>query len=187
VNNLNDLLNASTAILMDQVGRWSAMIQKMRDGRYTPSEWMKDVVGVWDSWLQLMPLPSRLELEPSSGQLPTLLLVMDDVAETVGPVSIPTNLSLPPGVTLEMSDLHQLGGTGVLSKKHVLPLLLPDGRSVEVRLVDLGGGPQPHLARQLPCGIYVGPLYAKELATYRPLALVYVLITHPGCETPTGA
>jgi len=187
VNNLNDLMNASTAVLMDQVGRWSQMIQKMREGQYTPSDWMKDVVGMWDSWLGLVPLPSRLGAQAAGGQLPTLLLIMDDVAETVGPVATPTNLSLPPGVTLELSDLHQLGGEGVLSRKHVLPLLLPDGNSVEVRLVDLGGGPQPHVAKQLPCGLYVGPLYAKELATYRPLALVYVLITRPDCEAPTGA
>lgn len=178
MNTLNDLLNASSAVVVDQVARWSAMIQKMRDGTYTPSEWMSDTVAMWDSWLALWTMPMGQGAQ-ASGQLPTLLLIMDGVAETVGPVASPISLSLPAGVTLEMSDLHQLGGNGVLSKQHVLPLLLPEGNSVEVRLVDLGGGQEQNLAELLPAGLYVGPLYAKELATYRPLALVYVLITTP--------
>jgi len=185
LNNLNDLLNASSAIMLDQVARWSEMLQKMRTGTYTPSQWMSDVVGMWDAWLSLVAVPTRLGVQ-TSGQLPTLLLIVDGVAETVGPISTPTNLSLPAGVTLEMSDLYQLGGNGVLDKKYVLPLLLPDGTSVEVRLVDLGGG-QNHIAKQLPSGLYVGSLYAKELATYRPLALVYVLITTPESTAPTAS
>jgi hypothetical protein len=186
LSNLNDLLNASSAVMLDQVARWSEMIQKMRAGTYTPSQWMSDVVGMWDSWFALLTVPPRLGTQ-TAGQMPTLLLIMDGVAETVGPTSTPINLSLPLGVTLEMSDLYQLGGKGVLSKKHVLPLLLPDGNSVEVRLVDLGGGQKPNLAAQLPDGLYVGPLYAKELATYRPLALVYVLITSPEPSEPTAS
>lgn len=184
MNNLNELLTASSAVLVDQVARWSSMLQKMRDGTYTSSQWMSDVVGMWDAWLSLVSMPTRLTAQ-TSGQLPTLLLIMDGVAETVGPVSTPTPLSLPAGVTLEMSDLYQLGGTGVLDKQHVLPLLLPDGTTVEVRLVNLGGGQTPNLAQQLPAGLYAGPLYARELATYRPLALVYVLIQSPEAPAPT--
>jgi hypothetical protein len=185
LNNLNDLLSASTAILQDQMGRWSQMLVKMRTGSYTSSDWLKDVVGMWDAWLALATVPTRLGTQPT-GELPTLLLIMDGVAETVGPTAAPTNLNLPPGVTLELSDLYQLGGSGVLSKNYVLPLLLPDG-SVEVRLVNLGGGATPHVATQLPSGLYVGPVYAKELATYRPLALVYVLITAQGAASPPAA
>ena len=184
MNNLNDLLNASSAVLVDQVARWSSILQQMRDGTYNSSQWMSDVVGMWDAWLSLVSMPTQLGAQ-TSGQLPTLLLIMDGVAETVGPISTPTHLSLPVGVTLEVSDLYQLGGTGVLDKKHVLPLLLPDGSTVEVRLVNLGGGQTPNLATQLPAGLYAGPLYAKELATYRPLALVYVLIVTPEAPAPT--
>lgn len=183
MNTLNDLLSASSAVLVDQAARWSAMIQKMRDGTYTPSQWMSDTVAMWDAWLALWTTPLRQGAQ-ASGQLPTLLLIMDGVAETVGPVASPINLSLPVGVTLEMSDLYQLGGDGVLDKQHVLPLLLPEGNSVEVRLVDLGGGEGNNLAQKLPAGLYAGPLYAKELATYRPLALVYVLIITPESTTP---
>jgi hypothetical protein len=185
LNNLSDLLNASAAVLQDQVGRWAQILQKMREGSYTTSQWLSDVVGMWDGWLSLVTVPAQLGTQ-SSGALPSVLLIMDGVAETVGPSATTTNVSLPPGVTLEATDLHQLGGDGVLNKKYVLPQILPDGSSVEVRLVNLGGDQGQNVAKQLPAGLYVGPLYAKELATYRPLILIYVQVQEPGSSTSPG-
>ncbi len=172
---LNDLLNATSTLWQDQLARWSNVYQRMRQGSYTLSQLQIDLARMWDPWLTLAAFPTQWGTQYSR-QLPTLLFIVDEVAETVGPFDASTNISTPPGSTPEVSDLHQIGGDQKLDKKHVQVELTPEGSRVSVKLVGLGSGPTERQKTGITPGLYVGPVYVKELAARRPLALVYVLI-----------
>jgi hypothetical protein len=99
----------------------------------------------------------------------------------------PTSVFLPPGVTTVVTDLHQIGGTAtgpgpatgphsIDASKHVRAQFSPARDRVEVTLVDLGRGQSQRGHRGIRPGLYVGAVYATEVATRRPLAVVFVLV-----------
>lgn len=172
---LNDLMLATTGLMQDQLARWSSIFQQMRQGTYEARQLQMDLVRMWDPWIALATFPFQWWTQYSR-QLPTMLFIVDEVAETVGPFEAPLNISLPPGVTPAVGDLHQIGGNKQFDASHIQVELTPEGNQVSVTLVDLGSGRTARAAKGLDPGLYVGPVYATEVATRRPLALVYVFI-----------
>jgi hypothetical protein len=171
---LNDLLNATSGVWLDQFGRWSNIIQQLRQGTYKAAQFQKDLVSMWDPWIAMATFPFQWAIS-NARPLATMLLVVDQVAETVGPVEAPTNISVP-GLTPVLTDLNQLGGNQKFDKSHVEAEFTPEGNRVSVKLVELGSGPAARLLKGIVPGLYVGAVYVKEVATPRPLAIVYVLV-----------
>jgi hypothetical protein len=175
-----DLLRASAPFWESQLDLWADALEQMRKGKYGASEYMQDVVKTWDAWAML--LATSLQFGSPQRQLPTLLFVVDGDAEFVGPVDAPTSVFLPPGVTTVVTDLYQIGGKSTAgprsidASKHVRAQFSPARDRVAVTLVDLGRGQSERGNRGLAPGLYVGAVYATEIATRRPLAVVYVLI-----------
>ena len=145
---------------------------------------MQDVVKTWDAWAML--LATSLQFGSPQRQLPTLLFVVDGDAEFVGPMDTPTSVFLPPGVTTVMTDLYQIGGntagggppwdlaastpasmSGPSSRRRGIGWRSPSLISGEARASEAVRASAP--------GLYVGAVYAMEVATRRPLAVVYVL------------
>jgi hypothetical protein len=189
---LNDWMRSVSALWVDQVGRWSNIYRKMREGSYTSTELQMDLARMWDPWIALATFPVQWWSQYSR-TLPTLLFVVDPVAETVGPLDAPVTVSLPAGLTPQVDDLHPLGslqskiqGGSVpqevdpnpkLDKKHIQAEFSPEGNRVLVRLVNLGSGvARMQGENNITPGFYVGPVYVTEVATRRPLALLYVLV-----------
>jgi hypothetical protein len=175
----SDLLRASAPFWESQLDLWADALEQLRKGKYGASQYMQDVVKTWDAWAML--LATSLQFGRPQRQLPTLLFVVDGDAEFVGPMDAPTSVFLPPGVTTVVTDLYQIGGktTGSRSidaSKHVRAQFSPARDQVEVTLVDLGRGQSQRGSRGIAPGLYVGAVYAMEVATRRPLAVVYVLI-----------
>jgi hypothetical protein len=180
-----ELLRASAPFWESQLDLWADALKQMRKGTYGSSQYLRDTVKTWDAWAML--LATSLQFGSPQRQLPTLLFVVDGDAEFVGPVDAPTSVFLPPGVTTVVTDLHQIGGntTGggptvgprsIDASKHVRAQFSPARDRVEVTLVDLGRGQSQRGSRGIAPGLYVGAVYAMEVATRRPLAVVYVLI-----------
>jgi hypothetical protein len=188
---LNDLMRSVSALWVDQVARVSNIFTRMREGSYTSTELQMDLARMWDPWIAMATFPLQWWSQYSR-VLPTLLFVVDPVAETVGPLDAPVTVSLPAGLTLQVDDLHPvgnsqsktLGGPGPggnpnpkLDKKHIQAEFSPEGNRILVRLVDLGSGAARKLAgNDITPGFYVGPVYVTEVATRRPLAILYVLV-----------
>jgi hypothetical protein len=181
----SDLLRSSIPIWESQLDLWADALDQVRKGSYGSSQYMRDVVKTWDAWSAL--LTTSLQFGSPQRQLPTLLFVVDGDAEFVGPMDAPTSVFLPPGVTTVVTDLYQIGGTGtggghpaepnrIDANKHVRAQFSPARDRVQVTLVDLGRGQSQRAARDIVPGLYVGAVYAMEVATRRPLAVVYVLI-----------
>jgi hypothetical protein len=180
-----DLLRASAPFWESQLDLWADALEQLRKGSYSATQYMRDVVKTWDAWAML--LATSLQFGSPQRQLPTLLFVVDGDAEFVGPVDAPTSVFLPPGVTTVVTDLYQIGGmsTGggntvgprsIDASKHVRAQFSPARDQVQVTLVDLGRGQSERSNRGIAPGLYVGAVYAMEVATRRPLAVVYVLI-----------
>jgi hypothetical protein len=173
---LNALQTATLSFWQNQSGRWLGMLQQMREGAYSFPKYLQDVVGMWDSWVSLMAFP----FQSSANQtrlLPTLLFVVDGAAETAGPAGAPTSIFVPPGVTPLVTDLYQVGGNATIAaNNHVRVTLSPAGDRVEVSLVDLGSGKVAREDKKVPPGYYVGAVYATEVATRRPLAVIHARI-----------
>jgi hypothetical protein len=180
-----DLLRASAPFWESQLDLWADALEQMRVGSYSATQYMRDVVRTWDAWAMLM--ATSLQFGRPQRNLPTLLFVVDGDAEFVGPVDAPTSVFLPPGVTTVVTDLYQIGGnaTGggqtvgprsIDAIKHIRAQFSPARDRVEVTLVDLGRGQSERSNRGIASGLYVGAVYAMEVATRRPLAVVYVLI-----------
>jgi hypothetical protein len=181
----SNLLRASLPFWERQLDLWADALEQMRKGSYGGSEYLRDVVRTWDGWAAL--LMTSLQFGGPQRQLPTLLFVVDGDAEFVGPLDAPTSVFLPPGVTTVVTDLYQIGGTrtggghasgfhSIDAGKHVRALFSPAMDRVEVTLVDLGRGQSQRGTRGIGPGLYVGAIYATEVATRRPLAVVYVLV-----------
>lgn len=175
---LNGLILATTALMEEQIGRWSRAVQQMRQGTYEAGQFQRDLVQMWDPWIALATFPFRWGTQASTS-LPTILFIVDGVAETVGPFKASLNISLEAGVTPRMGDLYPIEGTQRFNPAHIQVELTPEGDQLSVRLVDLGSGETERNTKGLHPGFYVGPVYAVEGATRRPLALVYVLIEEP--------
>jgi hypothetical protein len=181
----SDLLRASLPIFESQLDLVADALAQMRKGTYGGAQYLRDVVRTWDGWTTL--LMTSLQFGGPQRQLPTLLFIVDGDAEFVGPVDAPTSVFLPPGVTTVVTDLHPIGGmkTGggptagphsIDASKHVRAQFSPARDRVEVTLVDLGRGQGQRGNRGILPGLYVGAVYATEVATRRPLAVVYVLV-----------
>ena len=184
-NSWSDLLRASAPFWQSQLELWTDALDQMRKGSYGGSQYMRDAVRTWDAWTTLM--AASLQFGSPQRQLPTLLFIVDGEAEFVGPVDAPTSVFLPPGVTTVVTDLYPIGGgrTGggptaepqsIDASKHVRAQFSPARDRVEVTLVNLGRGQSQRSNRGIGPGLYVGAIYATEVATRRPLAAVYVLI-----------
>jgi hypothetical protein len=184
-NYWSDLLRASAPFWESQLSLWADALEQIRKGQYGASQYLQDVVKTWDAWAML--LATSLQFGSPQRQLPTLLFVVDGDAEFEGPVDAPTSVFLPPGVTTVVTDLYQIGGksTGggniagprsIDASKHVRAEFSPARDRVGVTLVDLGRGQSERSNRGIAPGLYVGAVYATEVATRRPLAVVYVLI-----------
>lgn len=171
---LSDLMLTTAGLMNDQVALWSNILQQMRQGTYTASQLQMDLVQMWNPWIAFATFPFQWSRQ-SSTPLPTMLFVLDEVAETVDPREASLNVSLPLDVTPQVSALHQIGGTQKVDAKHIQVELSPERNQISVKLVQLGSGP----ARAVSPGFYVGPLYAQEKAARRPLALIYVFIQEP--------
>jgi hypothetical protein len=181
----SDLLRASAPIWQSQLDLWADALKQIRKGNYGTSQYMRDVVKSWDAWAML--LATSVQFQNSQRQLPTLLFVVDGDAEFVGPMDAPTSVFLPPGVTTVVTDLYRIGGNtkgggntaeprSIDASKHVRAEFSPARDRVGVTLVDLGRGQSQRGSRGIAPGLYVGAVYAMEVATRRPLAVVYVLI-----------
>lgn len=180
------MLQATSTFWLSQSGRWSRALDQMRSGAYDSSLLMKDMAGTLDEWTVLAATPCQ-GVSHSERQLPTLLFVVDGDTEFAGPLEAPTALFLPPGVTMTVTDLYLVGGNGtggshavgprsVDASAHVQAQLSPQGDQVEVTLVDLGRGQSRRTVQGINPGLYVGAVYATEVATRRPVAIIYALI-----------
>jgi hypothetical protein len=181
---LSDLLKAGTTFWQGQLDRWSSALEQMRKGTYGGSRLLQDVAGTFDAWTLLVASP----LQAGAGRerpLPTLLFIVDGDAEFVGPLDAPTSVYLPPGVTTVVTDLYRVGGKGghptaaarsIDASAHVRAQFSAARDRVEVSLVDLGRGQAQRNKRGISPGLYVGAVYATEVATRHPLAVVYALV-----------
>ncbi len=181
----SDLLRASLPVFESQLDLWADALDQMRKGSYGGSQYLRDVVTSWDRWATL--LMSSFQMGGPQRQLPTLLFIVDGDAEFVGPMDAPTSVFLPPGVTTVVTDLYRVGSSSkgggptagshsIDASKHVRAQFSPARDRVGVTLVDLGRGQSQRGNRGIEPGLYVGAVYATEVATRRPLAVVYVLI-----------
>ncbi|MDY7232524.1 hypothetical protein [Hyalangium rubrum] len=185
----NDMFQTNFTFWQSQHSRFFSALDKMREGKYDSAQWMQDVAGSWDAWLTLLASP----WQASAGrerQLPTLLFVVDGDAEFIGPTDAPTHVFLPDGVTTRVTDLHPVVGAGIAvrgksleqgtgnidANAHIRAQLSPNRDRVEVSLVDLGRGQSRRKTQGIDPGLYVGAVYATEVATRRPLAIIYVLV-----------
>jgi hypothetical protein len=172
---LNDLMNATSGVLLDQFGRLSNIIQQLRQGSYTPTQFQMDLSRMWDPLIAMVAFPFQWATSDAR-PLATMLFVVDQVAETVGPIETPTNISVPPGLTPVVNELNQIGGNLKFDKKHVEAEFTPEGNRVSIKLIALGSGPTARQQNGIEPGLYAGAVYVKELATPRPLAIIYVLV-----------
>ncbi|HYO74715.1 MAG TPA: hypothetical protein VEU33_52460 [Archangium sp.] len=190
VHHLEEFLKASTSFWQDQLGRWTGILQKVREGNYDSTQWMQDAVGMLDSWLGLAAIPFQLAAGQAR-QLPTLLFVVDGDAEFSPPGDAPTHLFLPFGVTPEVSDLYRVGddilaggppvsGNRTISAQaHVRARLSPEGDRVVVTLVDIGRGKSVREQKGIFPGLYAGAVFAREGSERRPLAIICALFEEP--------
>lgn len=185
-NYWTDMVQATSNFWLGQASRWSRALQQMRTGTYAPASWAQDVMGAMDDWTQLMATPCQW-MPQAERQLPTFLFVVDGDTEFSGPTDAPAAVFLPPGVTITVTDLYHVGadGTGgsqavgtssISATDHVQAQLSPQSDRVEVTLVNLGRGESRRTVQGINPGLYVGAVYATEVATRRPLAIVYALI-----------
>lgn len=181
-----DMLQATSTFWLGQAGRWSRALDQMRSGTYDSSTWMQDMAGAMDEWTQWMATPCQW-MPQAERQLPTFLFVVDGDTEFYGPVGAPTAVFLPPDVTMTVTDLYLIGGDGtggssaagtrsINANAHVQAQLSPGGDRVEITLVNLGRGQSRRTVQGINPGLYVGAVYASEVATRRPLAIVYALV-----------
>jgi hypothetical protein len=187
VHHLDELVKATATFWQGQLGRWTGILQKARAGTYDSTQWIQDVVGMWDAWIDLATIPFQLAAGQAK-QLPSLLFVVDGDAEFCPPGDAPTNLFLPPGVTTEVSDLYRVGddilavgqpasGSRTISAQaHVRARLSPEGDRVVVTLVDIGRGKSARELKGIFPGLYVGAVFAREGSERRPLAIICALI-----------
>jgi hypothetical protein len=176
---LNALQAASISFWQNQSTRWLGMLQRMRAGTYDASQFAQDVVSMWDNWAALAAFPVQFGVSQTR-QLPTLLFVVDGVAENSGPATAPTPFFVPSGVTIELTDLFQVGGTEkIAAKDFIRATLSPTGDRMVLTLIDIDKG-------KFQSGLYVGAVFAPELAARRPLAVVHVFIATPPGQPPGG-
>jgi hypothetical protein len=189
---LSSMAQAASTFFQGQVGRWSQATEQMRQGTYDPPRWAKDMVGTLDDWTAWIMVSFQGVSRPQATttpqrELPTFLFVVDGDVEFVGPMDAPTPFFLPAGVTITMTDLYLIGGDGtggnppgvtrsINASAHVQARLSAQGDRVEVNLVDLGRGQSRRTVQGIGPGLYVGAVYAMEVATPRPLAIVYALV-----------
>ncbi|HEX8434321.1 hypothetical protein [Archangium sp.] len=176
---LNALQAASISFWQNQSTRWLGMLQRMREGTYDASQFAQDAVFMWDNWVSLAAFPVQFGVSQTR-QLPTLLFVVDGIAENSGPATAPTPIFVPSGVTIELTDLYRVGGNATIAAKDFIRVTLSQtGDRMELTLIDIDKGKfQP--------GLYVGAVYAPELAARRPLAVVHIFIAKPPGEPPVG-
>jgi hypothetical protein len=182
----SSMLQATTSFWQGQLTRWSSALEQMREGTYDASRGMQDIARTWDAWATLMASPCQTG--GPGRQLPTLLFIVDGEAEFVGPQEAPTSVFLPPGVTTVVTDLYRVGGSetargrqtagtrSIEASAHVRAQFSPAGDRVEVALVNLGRGQRRRDKQGISPGLYVGAVYATEVATRRPLAVIYALV-----------
>jgi len=190
VHRLDEFLKAGTTFWQDQLGRWTGILQKVRAGTYDSTQWLQDVVGMWDAVIDLANVPVQVAAGREK-QLPTLLFVVDGDAEFCPPGDAPIHLFLPPGVTPEVSDLYRVGddilaagppasGSRTISARaHVRARLSPEGDRVVVTLVDIGRGRSVREQKGIFPGLYAGAVFVREGSERRPLAIICALIEEP--------
>lgn len=181
---LNDLLVAASSRWMEQAARWSDIYHRMREGTYSATQLQQDLSRLWDPWLALAAFPAGWWMQ-NSQQLPTIFILVDAVAETVGPVEARLNASVLPWRTPEVGPLQRIGGpttgtgTGVFAPKFIQLGVSPEGNRLFVTLVELGGNKEARGKNGIEPGLYMGLVSVKEVALRRPLVLLYVFIDEP--------
>ena len=175
---MNDLINTTTSLWQDQLARWASAYQKMRQGKYDAQQLQADISRMWEPWFTLAAFPFQWG-QSSTSQLPTLLLIVDAVAQVVGPFDVLANIHFPEteNVTFELADLHQLGGSATFKARYVELTSTPGGNRLSVGLVNLQETRDAtDEAERLEPGLFIGPVYFMENSTPRPVALLYVLV-----------
>jgi hypothetical protein len=170
----NDLVNVSMNLMEQNAALFSGVFQKIATSNGDPTAWSQQF---WDTWMGWLSTTQTAMLFPwqwmarYQGDVPSMVFMVDGVAETQGPSSVMTP-SDPQGLTVAATDLFQAGGPGVISAEaHVQVGTSQDGNRLEVSLVNLrAAAPAP--------GLYVGIAYAYETPVRRPLALLHVYV-HP--------
>ncbi|MCP3144099.1 hypothetical protein [Pyxidicoccus xibeiensis] len=185
----NALMGATFGVLQEQLLDWVRLSERGMEGKLPFEELMASSTRSWLRWLSLSSFPFEWATR-STGRLPTVAFVIDTVQEAARPIRVTTPAILQ-DAELVASDLVRVGGASqdtpggpppvVSLARCVAAELLQDGRTLEVRLVDLS-------AAKIVPGLYAGMVYGRGKSqverAFQPLALVLLMAAFKGQRHP---
>jgi hypothetical protein len=202
----NDLVSVSMNLMEQQALVWSGLFQKIATSNTDPQTWNQQF---WEAWMGAVNAVQTAAFFPFqwlarySGNIPSVVLMVDSASETVGPFGVMTPLSAQ-GLEVAVTDLVHVEGSGVISaQEHVKVWTVQNGSRLEVSLVNLQGSVPvvselaPTVSQRMPVagegtasgapltpGLYLGVAYAEDLSVRRPLAVVHAYVYHPASVSP---
>jgi hypothetical protein len=202
----NDLVSVSMNLMEQQALVWSGLFQKIATSNTDLQSWSQQF---WEAWMGSLNALQTTAFFPwqwlsrYSGNIPSVVLMVDLAAETVGPFEVMTPLSAQ-GLEVAVTDLVHIEGSGVISaQEHVKVWTVQNGNRLEVSLVNLQGAVppvselEPSVSQRMPMvgegtvsaspltpGLYLGVVYAEDVSVRRPLAVIHACVYHPSSVSP---
>ena len=205
----NDLVSVSMNLMEQQALVWSGLFQKVATSNTDPQSWNQQF---WEAWMSSLNALQTATLFPwqwlarYSGNIPSVVLMVDEASETVGPFAVMTPTSAE-GLEVAATDLVHVGGSGIIAAQaHVQVWTQQGGNRLEVSLVNLKGAMPPvaedqvsvrqrmplegegmgteGLGTPLTPGLYMGVAYAEDVSVRRPLALIHVYVYPSAAVSP---
>jgi hypothetical protein len=205
----NDLVSVSMNLMEQQALVWTGLFQKVATSNADPQSWNQQF---WEAWMGSLNALQTVSLFPwqwlarYAGNIPNVVLMVDEASETVGPFAVMTPTSAQ-GLEVAATDLVHVGGSGLISSDAHLNVWAADnGNRLEVSLVNLKGAVPPMdepqvsvrqrmslegegagtegMSAPLTPGLYVGVAYAEDVSVRRPLALIHVYVYPSAAVSP---
>jgi len=205
----NDLVSVSMNLMEQQALVWTGVFQKVATSNADPQSWNQQF---WEAWMGSLSALQTATLFPwqwlarYAGNIPSVVLMVDEASETVGPFAVMTPTSAQ-GLEVAATDLVHVGGSGLISaQEHVNVWTVENGNRLEVSLVNLKGAvplvdePQVSVRQRMSLegeglgtegmsapltpGLYIGVAYAEDVSVRRPLALLHVYVYPSAAVSP---
>jgi hypothetical protein len=197
---LNDAISTNMGIATrlgsPWIALWQGIVTRRIDRDTLLREYIEAVAGSIDAMFATATFPVQWATHLNA-PTPTVLLTLDSASQASAPVSFSPAIDVE-GLTLECSDLYQIGGTAKISGESVRMLPRNAGRVVQVAIagqgpirsiddaegvavpVDVaaasGTNQAPKPVNGLPEGLYLGAMSAAERPNRRPLGMLAVLV-----------
>jgi hypothetical protein len=174
----NDLMQASTALMLEQSVRWAALFQECMLGEGTPNDYFQAVNRLYAGNIQdafvLSSFP-WMWWGRFMGDVPSICFIIDSVTEATPEQTVMTPINVPRGSEVKVTELTRIGSAPkevVIPSGHVKSQITNGGNALAISLQNT-----KQLLPLLPGGMYAGLVYSSDMGTTsgnRPLAFLNV-------------